>query len=110
MTAAAAILTHVTSVENQTNGDKTLHLNATPVGAEKHLSVATSKSSDNLYNNTENGNSAGRTATSAGGSLTSSSRNGSTKGSQSSNNNASPLNPPLSRESSTGKKRCAIPV
>ncbi|XP_061399003.1 metabotropic glutamate receptor 4-like, partial [Musca vetustissima] len=46
----------------------------------------------------------------SGGSLSSCSRNGSTKGSQSSNNNVSPLNPPLSRESSTGKKRCAIPV
>ncbi|KAI8123732.1 Metabotropic glutamate receptor 8 [Lucilia cuprina] len=104
---------------------------------EKHKNLTDSKSSDNLFNSSvscSSSSSSGSSTTGAinttacaaaaatvvgcdisgagsnGGSL--SSRNGSTKGSQTSNNNVSTtvLNSSLSRESSTGKKRCAIPV
>ncbi|XP_065367010.1 metabotropic glutamate receptor 2-like [Calliphora vicina] len=101
---------------------------------EKHKKIGDSKSTDNLFNSSVSSSTSSNSSSSAGispaatmattgcigcdisgsigngGSL--SSRNDSTKGSQTSNNNVSTsaLNSSLSRESSTGKKRCAIPV
>ncbi|TMW50278.1 hypothetical protein DOY81_004630 [Sarcophaga bullata] len=139
-TTTATRITPTNTFTSTTTSTTTPPINAihtTNTTTAKHKNISGSKSSDNLFLNSENGSGSGSGSGSNSSGVMSaaaavvcdivsgtaipgvdscddslSSRNGSTKATKSSNNNVSTtaINSSLSRESSTGKKRCAIPV